>query len=212
MINDPIYIFRFVAVWLHSKAKHINTKRNTRVVICLLYGIIGSFCGYWCSWADQLRDGFCIPNAYTPGLERKTGAFLAIGVSLYAIIPSIVVTLLNCLIVFRLVQRRRRSTSLQCSPVMQNKHRRRTATLLSISIAFVILVTPNATAHVLNFVSKTRLSYFESTQPQMVVLREVANILEQLNYTINFFLYVCVNERYRRYIGELIFRRYYHVV
>ncbi|XP_055956203.1 uncharacterized protein LOC126817931 [Patella vulgata] len=48
-----------------------------------------------------------------------------------------------------------------------------------------------------HFRKMSGLNIFESTEPTMVIYREVAQILEQLNYSINFFMYVLCSKSFR---------------
>ncbi|KAK2161604.1 hypothetical protein LSH36_114g06065 [Paralvinella palmiformis] len=85
---------------------------------------------------------------------------------------------------------------------------RTTIMLLSVAIAFVILVTPNAVAHIVSFVRKQEI--FETTDPVMVFLREIVQILEQMNHSINFFLYILCSKRFKAGVIKIVKRKRDH--
>ncbi|KAK2161735.1 hypothetical protein LSH36_110g00026 [Paralvinella palmiformis] len=210
---------RFVAVWLPMKAKFINTERHVYIVMALLYAMFAIFFGYWCSWADQIIDDSCVINSRPLDSVRLSGIFLLCGLILYSFAPSIFVIIFNGLIVYKLIIMRKRtrpkvSTTSSLSPIQRqsrntgNSHStlnsRTTVMLLSAAISFVVLVTPNAVANIVSFAKKEAI--FETTDPVMVSLREIVQILEQLNHCINFILYIVYNKRFRDGV-IMIFKR-----
>ncbi|KAK2161605.1 hypothetical protein LSH36_114g06066 [Paralvinella palmiformis] len=82
---------------------------------------------------------------------------------------------------------------------------RTTIMLLSIAISFVLLVTPNAVAHIVSYARKEEI--FETTDPIMVFLREIVQILEQMNHSINFFLYILCSKRFKAGVIKIVTQR-----
>ena len=70
-----------------------------------------------------------------------------------------------------------------------------TAMLLATNAAFILLVMPVAIAHLVSFFRQKDL--FESNDSAVVVFREITLDCEQLNYSVNFFLYVLCNKKFR---------------
>ncbi len=216
-----ITLERFVAVRFPMQAKKINTKRNAYIAIATVYCVLAAYIGYWCSWADRVISGACIPNIGSAGQEHMVGVFLVVGLSLYAYIPASLLLILNSLIVYKLCRQQRhirihvqpanvqdqaKSTTNAISAMSQRQRtqRRTTYMLMGVSLAFVAMVTPNAVSHIVAFVRKQNV--WESTDPGMIFLREVSQVMEQMNSSINFFLYVLGSERFRQRV-RLLFRR-----
>jgi heme/copper-type cytochrome/quinol oxidase subunit 2 len=89
-------------------------------------------------------NGTCIPSTQPPGLEYRSQIFLVLGLTLYAYLPAIIILILNGSIAYKLVTLRRSSgPTASHSP----SHSKTTVMLLCIAVAFVVLVTPNATSH-----------------------------------------------------------------
>jgi len=78
------------------------------------------------------------------------------------------------------------------------------ATQALMLIAAIVLEIPIAINHIVSFVKKQ--SIFETTEPGMVFYREVSMIMEQLNHSINFIMYVMTCKKFRDRIVQL-FRR-----
>ncbi len=52
-----VSVERFIAVWMPMKAKMINTKKHLLIVISLLVVFFTVLNGYWCSFADRIKNG-----------------------------------------------------------------------------------------------------------------------------------------------------------
>ena len=168
------------------------------------------FFGYWSSWADCIVGDSCIINSRPPGFERLSEVFLLCGLVLYSFAPSVFLVIFNGLIIYKLVTVRRKTmpdlhpvSSVASIEQMQSRrsgtaqslNSRTTVMLLSAAIAFVVLVTPNAVANIVFYVRNEAI--FESTDPVIVSFRETAQILEQLNHSINILLYLVYNKRFK---------------
>ncbi|KAK2141837.1 hypothetical protein LSH36_1034g00077 [Paralvinella palmiformis] len=199
---------RFVAVWFPMKSKFIITERNVYIGMAVLYIMFAVFHGYWCSWADRVIDGSCILTSRPAGFEIQSEVFLIVGLVLYSFGPSVFLVIINIVIVYKLVQIRRKISSesiVQRSSLAsqtQSQSSRTTIMLLSIAIAYVVLVTPNSVAHFVGFRRKEEI--FETMDPVMVFLREIVQILEQMNHSINFFLYILCSKRFKGGVIKII--------
>jgi len=208
---------RFVAVWLPMKSKFITTERNVYIAMAVLYGVFAVFFGYWCSWADRVIDGSCVINSRPAGFEIQSEVFLVFGLVLYSFGPSFFLVIINILIVYKLIRIRKKispesniHSSSQTQPQRYTKvnsagRSRTTIMLLSIAISFVLLVTPNAVAHIVSYARKEEI--FETTDPIMVFLREIVQILEQMNHSINFFLYILCSKRFKAGVIKIVTQR-----
>ena len=200
-----ISLERLVGVCMPMRASVINTKRNALLGIALIYAVIGAYVAIWASVSDRRLGGICRPNTRPPGLEAVSTGLLMFGASIYALVPSIFLVIFTTTIVVTLhrAQRTRRQLSMsQAASTSRDPTAKTTIMLVAVSIAFVVLVLPVGLAHTITFL--IRQSIYESTDIGVVIYREVSQVLEQLNYSINFILYVIVCRSFReRMLGVL---------
>ncbi|XP_013390936.1 QRFP-like peptide receptor [Lingula anatina] len=200
-----VAIERFIAVWFPLKVRTLCTKRNARIALALDYICIGAFNFAWVWVADNLTpSGTCSPN-YAPSPEFKTVTvgFIWVGSFVYSVIPTAILLVLTSLIIGRLYSQRRvrralSITSDKSQSSLKNKDNtnKSTALLLGVAIAFLVLVNPIATAHIVTVITDRKI--FETDEPGFQVYREIASLLESANYSINFFIYVIWNQQYRQ--------------
>ena len=196
-----ISLERFIAVWLPLRAQVINSKKNMIIRIVLIYLIIGSFNGAWGVVADVL-DTVCKPNLPSgPEYIEAAKWMIIAGTLIYSIIPACIVLILNILIVIQLTIQRQKRKYMTETP-NTDQLAKTTTMLMTVSMAFIVFVVPISIAHC--FTMFLGESIFTSTNPTVVFLREVAQTLEQLNYSINFFLYVLSSERFRQQVKEIL--------
>ena len=196
-----ISIERFIATWFPFHAKGINTTRKAIMAILSVYIVIGVYNGVWCSITDRIIGGICLPNTRPPGLEHVTGAFLVTGLTIYCFVPAPILCILNTLIVIKIVKSLKRTQKMQ-KGAKKEIDKKPTVMLIGIAVAFVVLVVPIASAHLVSYVKKQNI--FESSETWVVILREVAQLMEQLNYSINFFLYVLLGDLFRSRLREAL--------
>ena len=209
---------RFVAVWFPLRAKLICTKRTAVVSIVCVYILILSYTTSW-SWASKITsNGMCFPDVYdrnNPDEVALFGGMLRAGSCLYSIIPMVILGILSPLIACKVS--RHAKERLQMSNRMESdKHTSEsskiTAMLLGIVIAYIILVLPITILH--NAAYELKLNAFADNSVGFEVFKQVAQILEQLNHSINFFLYILTSSKFRcvllTKICRLRARRYLH--
>ena len=73
--------------------------------------------------------------------------------------------------------------------------RRTTVALLVLTVGFVVLVLPISSVYVVAAVRGFAVS--PATDPTFIVCREMAQVLEQINYSVNFFSYLLFNRLFR---------------
>lgn len=201
------YNFRFIAVWFPVQLKVVSTKKNVKLAMLVTFVVIATVCGYWCSWADQIVDGTCRPNYRSPENEKLLAVFLVFGTSIYAFVPSILLSVLNILIVAKLRKIRKRvqiKSKLGHTDKRNSRLIKTTSLLLGISIAFILLVSPNTLVHVTCYITQT--SIYETTNYWLVLFREISSVLEQTNNSINFFVYVLCSPKFRDQLAEIVNR------
>ena len=196
-----ISLERFVAVWFPMKASTINTKRNAVIGISLVYLLIGSYNFGWAFISDRLINGVCIPNQPTiPEYLPYSKMLVIIGTLVYSVIPSLVIAVFNSIVIAKLISHhKKRKRLLEGNGKHQAPPRNlsnTTVMLVTLSVSFVLLVVPIGVGHSLAPLLGTAV--FNSHIPSFSMFIEVAQSLEQLNYSVNFFLYVACSERFRK--------------
>ena len=195
-----ICIERFIAVCFPLRSKTVCTKRMAYAsIVGTLLGA-SAYCGFR-TWLDtSVVQGTCLPNStHLKSYITTVEIFLLFSLAVYAIVPAIIMVVLNSVTVTCLWRSRRKvhAQSSVHDPAGKAATQlvRTTAMLLSTNAAFIVFVTPISLAHAVSFFRRQDL--FESSDPMLAVFRELTQIFEQLNYSVNFFLYVVCNKRFR---------------
>ncbi|CAC5417243.1 unnamed protein product [Mytilus coruscus] len=189
-------IERFVAVWFPLKAKLIVTKRAVILMISVIVIVIATFNGCW-SYAYKITNGECHHGGYNHNSTQEVqlfGGMMLAGLSLYSMIPIPVLVILTTLIIWKLLiqMRDRRSMTAKSKDGI---HIKITVMLIGINIAFILLVFPVSFFQLAAFQSK---SHGHANQHiWLKILKKAAQGLEQVNYGINFFLYVLTSQQFR---------------
>lgn len=195
---------RLIAVTCPFKANEIITPLKLSVSISLNYIIIITYNSVF-SFATGIRNDQCIKDNYNSNNEQTYKAFLLTSLFIYIIVPMLLLLIFTPFIVHKLIQHYNRQKNLSKSfdgDRKNNRHLnsliRNTACLLSVIIGYIILLTPMAVFQ--------QLLYWQQIQKQPLldfVLKKVAQRLEQLNYAVNFFLYICTSPQFRAGLKEL---------
>jgi hypothetical protein len=82
---------------------------------------------------------------------------------------------------------------------------RTTIMLVGVMVAYILLISPVTALHMSAFF--LRLNAFGSNSLGFQVFKEVCQILEQMNYAINFYLYVLTSSLFRIGLKKLFFCR-----
>ena len=200
-----ICIERFIVVWFPLQAKRILTRQTAIFLVVSAFCATYIFDAVW-SYTTSIVNGICIPNF--PTVEKKdfSTAFLIAGTVIYNVLPSIFLVSLTPLTIFKLLRHRAKRLKMTGSKSNRTDETYRiTRMLLAVTIAYVILVTPISVAHSIAFFSGDNI--FQSTNENFIIFREIAQIGEQLNYVVNFFIYVIFNSTFRQNFIKAIRRR-----
>lgn len=191
-------IERFIAVWFPLRAKFVVTKRVVLTGILAVCLIVLAFTGSF-SYSSKVVAGICQPDVYdrTDAAEvDRFGAMLKAGSCLYSIIPMVILITLTPLIVAKMVQQNQKRLVMAGPAINKVKDDGRvTAMLIGVVIAYVILVLPITILH--NAAYELKISAFASNNEDFNLFKEISQLLEQLNHTLNFFLYVMTSYRFR---------------
>ena len=198
---------RFIAVWFPLKAKLICTKRTAIIsMICLYIAVLGWTLAF--SWASKVsNNGMCYPDAYdrkNPDEVALFGRMVKAGSFLYSIIPMIILGVLSPMIVFKISRhaKKRMEMANNVGVTKQTTESSKiTAMLLGIVVAFIVLVLPITVLH--NAAYELKLNTFADNAVGFDIFKQVAQILEQLNHSINFFLYVLTSKKFRNILSTM---------
>ncbi|XP_022335190.2 putative G-protein coupled receptor 139 [Crassostrea virginica] len=191
-------IERFVAVWFPLKAKIISTQKSAVLQIASVYLVIGTFNGFWTKNSKILPDGNCYPDYFNKSNKMEAEeykAMLTAGSSLYSLVPLCLLATVTPLIVFKLAhhrqQRQRMTTATKGDKAVKT-----TAMLIGIVAAYFVLVLPITLLH--NIAFYMGMKSFGDNPKGFLIFRDVSQILEQINYGINFYLYVLTSTQFRQ--------------
>ncbi|XP_048738133.1 neuromedin-U receptor 2-like [Ostrea edulis] len=198
---------RFVAVWFPLRAKMICTKRVAWSLILIVYVLITTYTSIW-SYASQItKNNICHPDVYdktNPSEVSRFGTFLLGGLSIYSLIPMCFLITMTPLIALKLARQGRKRKSMigkSSRKSSSSDTSRTTIMLVGVIVAYILLISPVTALHMSAFF--LRLNAFGSNALGFLIFKEVCQILEQMNYAINFYLYVLTSSLFRIGLKEL---------
>lgn len=198
---------RFVAVVFPLKAKTIINRTSILALIVSDYAVIGTYNSLW-TFSSIIQNGVCKPDVVFPDTKRKYRNFLLAALSLYSFIPMLIMIIITPVIVTKLLQKKRKMQKSLRMSRSETKHSskeiRASIVLIGIVAAFIVLVLPVTTVFIFAFWQN--VSAFDTNTMGFFIYREIAQILELLNYSINFFLYIMCSETFRKRALYLIRR------
>lgn len=195
---------RFIAVVFPFKTKSIITKTSILTMIALDYIFMITYNGVW-TFSSIIVDGTCKPDVTYPETKEKYRDFLLAGSSFYSLIPMVIMAILTPIIVVKLLIQRSKRKKLAGGAAGEKADKetvRISVMLIGIVVAYVALVLPITIVHNLAF--WRNVSAFDVNTRGFFILREMAQILEQLNYSINFFLYVLCSAKFRERVLQIL--------
>ena len=193
---------RLIAVYFPMKSRVINTKRNVMLSLVVIIATMLVYTGFWTYSSSIVVNNFCVSANSDPAFAKIQRSFSQIGTLIYAGIPTVLLLIMTPAIIVRILQQSK--TRMDLASVRTRKfdqNQKTVAMLLGVVIAFILLATPIAV--VFNITNAQGKNLFISTDPVLSVVREVAQILELLNYCINFFLYVACSTSFRARIADI---------
>ena len=203
-----ISVERCIAIIYPLKARELITKRSAAYIVLIVFAVIFPYNGIRFAFSDVTRNGKClaaIPE--NPENAALTKHLVVGGTTLSTYIPSVLVFFLNITSTYKLMRQSRKRQELTSAQGQQTRRQNRankqlSTMLLGVSFAFQILVTPIAVLHILATLNNIPL--FHTTDQRLVIAREVAMMLEQVNYSINFYLYVLCSQTFSKQFLILI--------
>ena len=193
-----ICVERFVAVLFPFKVKILFTKRRSYVIIAIIFLALGIFNFRWSFSSNVLNNGICVSEAIDKTDPREVLDYrimLFLGISLLVIVPVSILLILTPVIIIMLRKQALNRKNLTKSGKHDKQVLKATTMLMSVIVAFVVMATPFGVFHVISLF-KGKLLHEENTTLYQIG-RGIAETLDQLNYTVNFFLYVLTSGQFR---------------
>lgn len=202
---------RFVAVVFPLRAKMIIRKRFIFPAIALDYIVMLTYNSVW-HFSSDIVDGICKPD--NPSLKHKV--FVTIGTTFYSLIPTALLMIFTPQIIIRLIHQRniRRHLSTRSGTIKSSGNNSNTRSkkdkemfrasvmVLGVMIAYIVLIIPITTVHLYAFTAG--VSAFDTGSLGFFIYREIAQMLEQINYAVNFFFYVLCSYTFRQRVKEIL--------
>lgn len=202
-----ISIDRFFVTHFPLRARDFSTKTIalTEMVITVL--ITGTFNSYW-TYACGIVKGKCVQEVYDrtePEEVAKYQGMLTTGTCLAFIIPMIIMAITTPLIIFELCKQRRIRKKLTIAKTNNKQDTKMTLILIAINITFLLFVSPEVALHNVSFF--TGASTSAANSQKLKFYKKLAQMFGQLNYAINFLLYIFASSNFKKEITRIICRR-----
>ena len=190
-----ICIERFVAIWLPLRAKMFSSRRNALLQVCGIFSLACFVSGFRVQTVG-IKSDVCIATLSTPDNKHLITLCSFLGLTIRTLIPTITLLVLTPPTVAKLFyQRRLRRAMSQCKSNQSDETFRVSLMLLSVAVAFCVLVTPFCLIKHGYLITGTEV--YLSSATWMKSLNEIRQICEQLNCVINFILYVFISRQFR---------------
>ena len=198
-------IERFVAVWFPFRVKQFCTLKCASAVIITTFVIMTVYVAVYGAYNDNMVQGVCLPNfPPTPEWANLIRFLTFLGISIYCLIPALLILSFNLLTIARIYC----SKNILQNVTTTSKQRAGSKTwtmLIAISLAFLILNLPITTVHA--YATYNFIKVFENRGVVFSMIREIAQVLEEANYVINFFLFAVCNKKFRLEMHRLFKRQ-----
>ena len=202
MVIVLVCIERFVVIWYPLKAKSFSSKRTAMIEICGIFALTCFSSGFRTQTAG-VKDDVCLGVDLTQNTKDLKTLCSIMGMTIRTLIPTTTLLLLTPPTIAKLFYQRhlRRQMSYGKSYASDETFRV-SLMLLSVAIAFCILITPFCVIkHGYLFIG---VNIVTKSSPAFKILNEVRLICEQLNCVINFLLYVLISGRFRRHFYKIM--------
>ncbi|XP_060552919.1 delta-type opioid receptor-like [Ruditapes philippinarum] len=203
-------IERFVAVKFPLKVKIIITEMRIKVYIIVVYLTMTGF-AIILSFSTATDNMICKKDAIASNEKQMFRALMLVEMLLYSVGPIFLMSVLTPIIILQLYKRYQYKKALT-NKTETGKEReiqqlqeliRTTTVLISVVAAFIICVTPITVFQQVKFWLHIKKKEMERTY-SIFVFRETSQRLEQINYSINFFLYILTSNTFRKTVLEML--------
>ena len=193
---------RFVAIWLPLKAKLFSSRRIAIIEICGIF-LLTCFVSGFRTQTVGIQNSVCLAVVLTPYNKHLSAVCSVMGIAIRTLVPTLMLLILTPPTVAKLFyQRHLRRQMCNGKTYQSDETFRVSLMLLSVAVAFCVLVTPFCLIyHGYLFIGTNIVS---TSTPAMRILNEVRLICEQINCVINFILYVLISRIFRREFYEIL--------
>lgn len=197
-----ICLERFVAVWFPLKVKLICVRKLVISNVIAAYLVMIIYNGLW-QFSSDIVDGKCVPGYTTEETQDMYTGFLLAGSCLYSLVPISILLVFSPITVIKLlIEEKKRKKFMTVGNRASSELKKITTMLLLVAFAYTILVAPITSMHIYsNFIG---VDIFTYNQTSFQFYREFAQMLEQLNYAINFWLYIMVSDKFRNRVRAIL--------
>lgn len=195
-----LWLERVIAVWMPLHVKHIVNKRTIFRAIIFIDCVILAFNSVW-SFSSDIEMGTCQPDAVLENAGMAYRDFHIAGAIIYSL-PLFVIIIFIPLIMVKIFHRRRTIGRMTINEHYRNRKRRETRSSASLTctiLTYIVLVTPMTFSCMIKLSRKERM-FTDDGAGWSAILRRVSMMLEQLNFAVNFVLYVMISGEFRKYL------------
>jgi hypothetical protein len=163
------------------------------------------------SFSTATDNMICKKDAIASNEKQMFRALMLVEMLLYSVGPIFLMSVLTPIIILQLYKRYQYKKALT-NKTETGKEReiqqlqeliRTTTVLISVVAAFIICVTPITVFQQVKFWLHIKKKEMETTY-SIFVFRETSQRLEQINYSINFFLYILTSNTFRKTVLEML--------
>ncbi|KAH3840969.1 hypothetical protein DPMN_114427 [Dreissena polymorpha] len=198
---------RFISVVLPFKRNALITNRTVIIAIIVNYVFNSLYNGLW-TVSTTVENNICKQNFPSPENTNLHKALKQIGTILFSIIPLAIMIVLTPVIVYRLYQQQAKKRNMRAGGTFTNDSGdietfRVSAMLVAVVVAYVVFIMPVTVVHfAMN--SSQHISIHEADTLGYFVIIEVVQLLELLNYSTNFIMYVLGSRKFRQSFFKLL--------
>lgn len=201
---------RYIAVKYPLKVRKIITEKRTKLFIFANY-VTMAIIEIVLSHSTAVSNDICQKYISTSSNTLLFQAIVLCELLVLSVIPIMVMSVLTPVIIITLVQRHKENKRL-VNNIEDKTERgkkqlqeliRTTIALTSVVVTFIICLTPITVLHQVKFWQDKTKQEME-TIFYIFMFREISQRLEQVNYSINFFLYILNSSRFRNSVLEFM--------
>ena len=197
-----VCIERFVAIWFPLKAKLFSSRRTALIEVCSIF-CLASFVSGFRTQTVGIQNNVCLAVVVTSYNKHLKALCSIMGMTIRTLIPTSTLLILTPPTVTKLFyQRRLRREMSQGKANKSDETFRVSLMLLSVAIAFCVLVTPFCLSKHGYLLTGTNI--VSTSTPWMKGLNEIRLICEQVNCVINFLLYVLISRKFRNQFYKIL--------
>ncbi|KAL4228498.1 hypothetical protein ACF0H5_011546 [Mactra antiquata] len=203
---------RFIAIWFPLKVKKLCSKWRSISILIVLFILFILVNLQFIFTFEEVKDPFLSWDCRPKEQYRKfiQTVWYWIDGALYAVLPIIIILVLNSLIIYAVRKSNRALTNLtnrrKNSKDKLTQQKQITLMLLAVSLTFVLLVMPNC----IFFVARQYWTWKETQLgiAQYYLVYQIVFLLSDLNHAVNFYLYCLSGRKFRqKFINVLCFKR-----